>query len=58
MSLLRVFTTAVTFLVLTGCAAVQQDVRFQSAGLETNQSSLLKANYLLLKLSTPAVLVC
>ncbi|HAT42467.1 MAG TPA: hypothetical protein DCS87_12215 [Rheinheimera sp.] len=42
MSLLRVFTTAVTFLVLTGCAAVQQDVRFQSAGLENKSVVVVK----------------
>lgn len=42
MSLLRVVATAVTFLVLTGCAAVQQDIKFQGAGLENKSVVVVK----------------
>ncbi|WP_333797789.1 hypothetical protein [Rheinheimera sp.] len=43
MNLLRYMASAFTLLVLTGCAAVQQDVKFQSAGLENKSIVIVKS---------------
>lgn len=43
MSLLRLFASAMTLIVLTGCATVQPDVNFQSAGLEGKSVVVVKS---------------